>query len=289
MTRFLSPFGLQWIRGCEAVDTIAGFTSYKLFELVREGLTPHSESLQPLLPTWVMLMYVERGMWEAWLEAEADYHRSTLLTRRPYLFYQVEHLAKGCDYKLSDDCPPIPVPRHSFRIPGIPGQPIKEKTREEYRNDATKNIASLNEQIAVYGPNPWATIVFDLNDEEVESLALLGAYYKHGDLMARLSATEPVAGTKLSPTMAGSLFASTTPEPMTEAQGQKLLTDKQKVRNYAKGVIDSGTYITRAGLAEKIKHAFPSMEYQLRTFITWTQDLFPDYTPLRPGAKKKNK
>ncbi len=213
MARLLSPFGLQWIRGCEAVDTITGFTSYKLFELVREGLTPHSESLQPLLPTRVSLMYVERAMWEEWLNAEDEYHRNTLTTLPPYLFYQVKQLAKGCDYELSDDCPPIPVVRHSFKIPGIPGQPIKEKTREERRTDAKKNITYLTEKIAGFGPNPWATIVFDLNEEEVESLVLIGAYYKHSDLMARLSAPEPITERDLPTTK-----ADFSPEPGTEIQ-----------------------------------------------------------------------
>jgi hypothetical protein len=234
MARLLFPFGLQWIRGCEAIDTIPNFTSYRLYELVREGLTPHSEDLQPLLPTRVSLMYVERAMWEEWLNAEDEYHRNTLLTRRPYLFYQVKQLAKSCDYELSDDSPPILVPRHSFTItiPGIPEQPIKEKTREEYRNDAKKNIAYLTEQIAGYGPNPWATIVFDLNEEEVESLALLGAHYKHSDLMARLRAPEPVTATNLSPTMAGSLSALAAREPKAEPPGRRYtaLTNKAKGR-----------------------------------------------------------
>ena len=187
MARLISPFGLQWIRGCEAIDTIPDFTSYRLYELVRDGLTPYNERLQPLLPTRVSLMYVERLMWEEWLNAEDEYNRNTLLTRPPYLFYQIKQLAKGCDYKLSDDSPPMPVARHSFRIPG---QPIKEKTREEYRNDAKKNVAYLAKKIAEYGPNPWTTIVLELNEEEVESLALLGANYKYSDLMERLRAPE---------------------------------------------------------------------------------------------------
>jgi hypothetical protein len=79
----------------------------------------------------------------------------------------------------------------------------------------------------------------------------------------------------------------------TKAQDQNSLTDKQKVRTYAKGVIDGifgkGESITRSAMAEKIQQAFPDMKYELRTYITWTQNLFPDYTPLTPGAKKKKK
>jgi hypothetical protein len=78
-----------------------------------------------------------------------------------------------------------------------------------------------------------------------------------------------------------------TPEPETEIRGPKRANnDKMKVRAYAKGIIHSGATITRAGLAEQIKETYPEMKYELRTYITWIQDLFPDYTPLTPGRKK---
>ncbi len=63
--------------------------------------------------------------------------------------------------------------------------------------------------------------------------------------------------------------------------------DKEKVRAYAKGVIDNGVSITRTALAEQIQKTYPDMKYELRTYIDWIQNLFPDYTPLKPGRKKK--
>jgi hypothetical protein len=216
LTRLISPFGLQWIRGCEAVDTIQGFTSYKLFELVRNGLSPHNESLDPILPTRVAKMRIELAMWEEWLKAEDEDHRSTILTRPPHLYWNVKQLAKGCDYKLSDDNPPIPVPQHSIPLPDFGHSmlqssetPSSEKIREGHRDEAKRNTAYLIEEIAKYGPNSWAAIVFDLAEEEVESLRLLGAYYKYVDLMARLQ-HEP-----------SEITAQATPETKEEVRSRK--------------------------------------------------------------------
>lgn len=69
---------------------------------------------------------------------------------------------------------------------------------------------------------------------------------------------------------------------------------KDSFRAYAKAIIDSGDIPTRTCLAEKILDSFPDTinpktgeRYDIRTIIDWIRDLFPDFSPLTPGAKRK--
>ena len=94
---------------------------------------------------------------------------------------------------------------------------------------------------------------------------------------------------------------ATSSEPMAEIQKQKNAnTATGTFRAYAQAVIDTTQAAnkelpTRAGLAEQTLNAFPNMTnpktgkpYDVRTVIDWIRDLFPDFSPLTPGAKKKN-
>jgi hypothetical protein len=64
--------------------------------------------------------------------------------------------------------------------------------------------------------------------------------------------------------------------------------DKDIVRAYAKGIIKGNPDLTRGDLAAQIKEAVPeNANYSEETLIDWTRDLFPDYSPLKPGRKKR--
>jgi len=126
-------------------------------------------------------------MWAEWLAVEAEYTEGALPPNPVNAYRQVESLAEGCDYKLSDDSPPIPVPRHAGVFSGgYFNRDKKKRTREDHRDMARRTIASLTEQISEYGPNPWATIQLDLNEDEATSLAILGANYRYSDLASYL-------------------------------------------------------------------------------------------------------
>ncbi len=65
-------------------------------------------------------------------------------------------------------------------------------------------------------------------------------------------------------------------------------SDKDSVRAYAKGVIECEPKITRTALADRIQKSIPEAQnYTTDTLIERTRNLFPDYTPLKPGRKPK--
>lgn len=75
---------------------------------------------------------------------------------------------------------------------------------------------------------------------------------------------------------------ATQPEKNEKPQG-----NKEKIRTFARGAIAADSGIRRPALAMKIKTSLPEASaYEPAYIEDMIRDLFPDYTPLKPGRKK---
>ncbi len=131
---------------------------------------------------------------------------------------------------------------------------------------------------------PWPSFTPEQNAIVVDHI-LADVYFKRPDV-ERFQQSRPIT-------------QAADRKPVAATLKQDSRSAKTIFRAYSKGIIDQAQsegmpMPTRAGLAERVLAAHPDVKnpktgqpYDTATVIDWIRDLFPDYKPLKPGAKPK--
>jgi hypothetical protein len=144
-------------------------------------------------------------------------------------------------------------------------------------------------------PDIWEDYIYLMNNETREQFLsdLMNAYYLFHDVERieqefHLHPQKAHNGSQSDREPAEKVSALPENHPLKVNEISKLpKSDKQIVRAYAKGVLENEPSITRTALADRIKKQLPEGSYEPETLIEWIRDLFPDYTPLKPGRKPR--